>query len=199
MPTKRTRRAASSRPARAAAPAKRRQKPAAVPPVPNEFEEWQAKLTPRERRIDAIVGMMSQGQWFSGASHRALAKEWGIHPGTVEHLAAEANRLLRFVFRSDEESQKDLRARTLQNFEVIRVKALVAGSPAALRVSLDANETLARYLGFEPPKRVQVTQGDEIENLTDEQLDAVANEGAVALQRIAGAGAAAAAAADEQG
>jgi len=180
------------------ASAKRARKPKPAP-VPNEFEQWQATLTPREQRIDEIVGMMSQGQWFAGASHRALAQRWGIHPGTVEHLAAEANRLLRFVFRNDDDSQKDLRARTLQNFEVIRVKALVAGTPSALRVSLDANEMLARYLGFEPPKRVQVSKDDELGNLTDEQLDQVASGGALALQRIAGAaGAGAAAAAGDE-
>jgi hypothetical protein len=194
MAKKRSRRPAPGR--RPTAPAKRRPKPA---PVPNEFEQWQATLTPREQRIDEIVGMMSQGQWFAGASHRALAQRWGIHPGTVEHLAAEANRLLRFVFRNDDDSQKDLRARTLQNFEVIRVKALVAGTPSALRVSLDANEMLARYLGFEPPKRVQVSKDDELGNLTDEQLDQVASGGALALQRIAGAaGAGAAAAAGDE-
>ena len=177
------------------ASAKRARKPKA-PPEPNEFEAWQASMTPREQRIDQIVGMMSQGNWFAGASHRALAKSWGVHPGTVEHLAAEANRLLRFVFRNDDESQKDLRARTLQNFEVIRVKALVAGTPSALRVSLDANEMLARYLGFEPPKRVQVSQDDELGNMSDEQLDEIARDGARALQRQA---ASPAGAGDEQG
>ncbi len=171
------------------ASAKRARKPKA-PRQPNEFEQWQATLTQREQRVDEIVGMMSQGSWFAGASHRALAKAWGIHPGTVEHYAAEANRLLRFVFRNDDDSQKDLRARTLQNFEVIRVKALVAGTPSALRVSLDANEMLARYLGFEPPKRLQLTQEDELGKLTDEQLDEIGRDGARALQRFATAPAA---------
>lgn len=186
----------SRRRKKTAAKPKRRSKPAAAPAEPNEFEAWQAQLTPREKRIDEIVGMMSQGAWFAGASHRRLAQQWGVHPGTVEHLASEANRLLRFVFRNDDESRKDLLARTLQNFEVIRVRALLAQTPAALRVSLDANETLARYLGFEPPKRVQVTQEDELGKLTDEQLDEIGRDGAVALQRQAAA--AVAGADDEQ-
>ncbi len=167
--------------------AKKRARRPKAPAAPNEFEQWQAELTPREKRIDEIVGMMSQGAWFAGASHRQLAKQWGIHPGTVEHLAAEANRLLRFVFREDDESRKDLRARTLQNFEVIRVRAMMGGTPAALRVSLEANESLARYLGFEPPKVVRVSQEDELGKLTDDELDEVARDGAVALQRQASA------------
>lgn len=185
MAKKRTGKRASKRSGRA--PGKRRPKPV---PAPTEFEQWQATLTPREKRIDEIVGMMSQGNWFAGASHRRLAQQWGIHPGTVEHLAAEANRLLRFVFRTDDDGRKDLLARTLQNFEVIRVRAMVSGTPAALRVALEANESLGRYLGIEPPKRVQVSQADELANLTDEELDEIARDGAVALQRQAQASAA---------
>lgn len=177
--------------ARRARPRATKRAPAAAP-APSDFDAWQATLTPREQRIDEIVGMMSQGQWFAGASHRQLAKRWGIHPGTVEHLASEANRLLRFVFRNDDEARKDALARGLQNFEVIRVRAMVSGTPSALRVALEANSSLLRYLGLEPPKNVRVAQGDDdLSKLTDEQLDELDRDGALALQRFA-AGAAAA-------
>jgi hypothetical protein len=170
----------------------RRRTPPAPQREPNEFERYHAELSQREQRIDEILGMMVQGQWFAGASHRALAQRWGIVPGTVEHLAAEANRLLRFVFRTDDEGRKDLVARVLQNFEVIRVRGMVGGSPAHLRVALDANETLARYLGLEPPKQMRVRAEDELDGLTPEQLEEVAREGSLATQRFEQAKAAAA-------
>lgn len=137
------------------------------------FEGWKSDLTPRELRVDEIVQMMAQGQWMAGVSHRQLAEKWGVTPGTVEHIACEANRQLRTVFRRDEESLKDLRAMVLQTFEVIRVRGLLARSPGGLRVALEANEALGRYLGIEPPKKLSIREGGEFDNMTDAELRAI--------------------------
>ncbi len=145
-----------------------------VPTTPNEFETWQATLSPREQRVEEVALMMAQGQWMVGASHQRLAKKWGIAPGTVEHIASEANRVLRRNFRSDDEGRLDATALVLQTFEVIRVRAMIAGSPSGLRVALEATEALGRYLGIEPPKRIAMTTKNEFADMTDEEVEALA-------------------------
>lgn len=135
--------------------------PPPVPTTPSEYEAWRAKMTPQEQRVDEIVSMMSRGAWMCGVSTRELAVKWGVHPSTVEHLSAEANRLLRYHFRTDPESKKDLTALVLQNFEVIRVKALADATPAGLRVALDATRALGFYLGLEPARRLAVEETPE--------------------------------------
>lgn len=156
---------------------KRKRAPKRAPtPVPaNEFDVWKASLTPREQRIDEVLRMMSQGQWMTGVSHRQLAEKWGMHPDTVAAIAAEANRLLRRTFREDKDGRAEARAAILQTFEVVRVRGMLGGSAPHLRVALDATECLGRYLGLEPPKRLEVGQPDEFEGLTDEQLRDVAD------------------------
>jgi hypothetical protein len=149
---------------------------AAAPPT--EFETWHATLTLREQRIDEVRMMMAQGQWMTGASHRRLAEKWGVTPGTVEHIALEANRLLRFGFRTDKAGRDDALALIRHTFEVIRVRALINGTPQGLGVALNATEALARYLGLEPPKRVQVEDHDEFEGKSDEELERIALGGA---------------------
>lgn len=145
-----------------------------VPVPPNEFEAWQAKLTPREQRVEEVALMMAQGQWMVGASHQQLAKRWGIAPGTVEHIASEANRVLRRNFRTDDEGRLDATALVLQTFEVIRVRAMISGTPSGLRVALEATEALGRYLGLEPPKRIAMTTRNEFADMTDEEVEALA-------------------------
>lgn len=161
----------------------RRPKPPPPPAPPTEFATWQATLTPREKRIDEVRTMMAQGQWMAGVSHRRLAEKWGVSPGTVEHIALEANRLLRFVFRTDKAGREDSIALIRQTFEVIRVRGmLMQNSPAGLRVALDATEKLGRYLGLEPPQRLAVVEPDEFEGKSDEELEQIAQGVAVAVQ-----------------
>lgn len=152
------------------------QAPPPAPPPPSEFATWQATLTPRERRIDEVRSIMAQGRWMAGVSHRQFAEKWGVSPGTVEHIALEANRLLRFVFRTDKAGREDSIALIRQTFEVIRVRGmLMQNSPAGLRVALDATERLGRYLGLEPPQRVAMVEPDEFEGKSDAELEAIAS------------------------
>ena len=60
-----------------------------------------SRATKRER-VDHIEALMLAGEWVRGKTGPGLAKEWGVHPGTVEHDAAEASRRIRDAM-SDEE------------------------------------------------------------------------------------------------
>jgi hypothetical protein len=149
--------------------------PAIAPPPPTEYATWKAELTPREQRIDEVVQLMAGGHWMAGVSHRQLAQRWGLTPGTVEHIALEANRILRLNFRTDADGRRDATALVLQTFEVIRVKAMVMNSAGGLRVALEATEALGRYLGLEPPKRVALADDrDEFKGLSDADVEAIA-------------------------
>jgi len=152
------------------------------PSPPNEFEVWRASQTPREQRIDEVLRLMQAGAWDPGRSHQALAQKWGVHPGTVEHIAAEANRLLRHAFRSNPEARDAALAECLTTFRTVRMRMLANGTVAAMRVALDAAEAFGRYNGIEPPKNVKLSTQDEFDALTDEQLALVAEHGIEALR-----------------
>lgn len=152
----------------------------------NEFAAWQASLTPRERHVGEVVELMADGRWRAGSSHEALARKWGVTPGTVNHVAAEANRVLRLAFRQEPEARKDVLARVLATFESIGERARKAKSVAGMRVELDAALAFGRYYGVEPPKNVRMvdTDPDGLGNLTDEELEAVSKGGVEALRDI---------------
>ena len=143
---------------------------------------WRASQTPREQRIDEVLRLMQAGAWDPGRSHQALAQKWGVHPGTVEHIAAEANRLLRHAFRSNPEARDAALAECLTTFRTVRMRMLANGTVAAMRVALDAAEAFGRYNGIEPPKNVKLSTQDEFDALTDEQLALVAEHGIEALR-----------------
>jgi hypothetical protein len=137
----------------------RKPKPAPNPALPDDsFTQWESRLSPRERRIEDIVGKMMAGAWLSGVSDHTLAKEWNLSPNTVRKMAAEASRAVRFRLREDPGAKEDARAMLLQTFEVIRAKAMAKGDAPSLRVALDASRAFGFYLGIEPAKQLDVTQ-----------------------------------------
>jgi hypothetical protein len=145
---------------------------------------WRASLTPREQRVDEVLALMQAGEWHPGRTHQRLAMKWGVNPGTVEHIAAEANRLLRHAFRSNPEARDAALAECLTTFRTVRLRCLANGTVAALRVALDAAEAFGRYNGIEPPKNVKLSTQDEFDALTDEQLALVAEQGIEALRNM---------------
>lgn len=167
-------------------PRKRPKKRAAPEAPPTEFDEWQASLTPRERRVDEVIQLMNGGAWYGASTHRALAKRWGVHPGTVEHIAAEANRTIRLQFRYDKdpEARRDALARTIRTFEMIHMRAMSSDTVGGLRVALEAQELFGRYVGIEPPKTMRMQQLDEFDGLSPEELEIVTKDGIVALRRF---------------
>jgi hypothetical protein len=54
------------------------------------------RATPEQtaERVETIAGMMRRLEWDRGVSGPMLAKEWGLEVNTVNHLAAEASRLV---------------------------------------------------------------------------------------------------------
>jgi hypothetical protein len=54
----------------------------------------------REARVRQIMALMAARRW-QGDEHEALAAEWGITPGTVEHYAGEASRRVRAVMEGE--------------------------------------------------------------------------------------------------
>jgi hypothetical protein len=143
---------------------------------------WESERTPREQRVDEVVALMTGGQWVAGGQHRELAAKWGVHPGTVEHYAAEANRLLRHAFRAEPEARAVALTKCLLTFDAIQARMMLQGTPGALRVALDAAQAFGRYMGVEPPKNVKFSTEDEFEKLSDDELAEVAEHGIESLR-----------------
>jgi hypothetical protein len=132
----------------------------------------------REERIEHIVDLMSRGQWLAGVSDKALAKQWRCTPDNVRKISAEASRLIRARLRDDPEAKAEARAMLLQNFEVIRAKAMAKGDAPSLRVALDAMRAYGFYLGIEPAKRLDVTERvDQFEGWTTDEKLAFSRDG----------------------
>lgn len=151
-----------------------------------DYQAWLSSLSDGEAKVEHIIDMMAQGRWLTNVSDKALAQEWGVGPSYVRQLATEASHSIRRLVRETTDQKDALFARLLQTMDVIRAKALINGSPAALRVALDATCTYARYLGLEPIKRVEVHEpGTEFDGWSTEELDAFAmRKGRAALRRV---------------
>lgn len=154
------------------------------------YESWEAKLSPREKRVDEIVTRMSQGAWLAGVSTREMAKQWNVTPSVVEQAAAEASRVLRRTLREGPEFQADCQVEVLQTFRVIRQMSMGIASNqnvppsarvAALSNALQSTRLYGFYLGIEPTKGMtgqtaEVTVS-EFDGWTTEQLDHYARTG----------------------
>lgn len=52
----------------------------------------------KRARVYAIAQLMASGEWGDGTDHtKRLAEEWGLAIPSVQHMAAEASRLLEFT------------------------------------------------------------------------------------------------------
>lgn len=132
----------------------------------------------REERVEQIVDLMSRGQWLAGVSDKALAKQWACTADNVRKISAEASRLIRARLRDDPAAKAEARAMLLQNFEVIRAKAMAKGDAPSLRVALDAMRAYGFYLGIEPSKRIDVTERhDPFEGWTTDEKLAYSRDG----------------------
>ncbi len=130
----------------------------AAPAGPSRARELIPAKTERERRVEQVVDLMSRGQWLAGVSHKMLAAQWGCTTDNVRKVSAEASRVIRSWLRETPEAKEEARAQLLQNFEVIRAKAMSRGDAHNLRVALDALRAYGFYLGIEPAKQLDVNQ-----------------------------------------
>lgn len=100
-------------------------------------------------REDADVGvrrcveLMTGGHWISGASHQAVAEEFGVSPRTVEDWATSASRIIRVAVEGD---LGDVRARMLATLDTIVSKAMTGKED--LKAAVSAIEAQAKILGF---------------------------------------------------
>lgn len=134
--------------------------------------------TEREERVEQIVDLMSRGQWLAGVSDKMLAKQWHCTAENVRKVSAEASRLIRARLRDTPQAKQEARAMLLQNFEVIRAKAMAKGDAPSLRVALDAMRAYGFYLGIEPAKRLDVTErADPFEGWTTDEKLAYSRDG----------------------
>jgi hypothetical protein len=134
--------------------------------------------TEREERVEQVVDLMSRGQWLAGVSDKALAKQWRCTADNARKISAEASRLIRARLRDDPAAKAEARAMLLQNFEVIRAKAMAKGDAPSLRVALDAMRAYGFYLGIEPAKRLDVTErADPFEGWTTDEKLAFSRDG----------------------
>lgn len=71
--------------------------PAAPPPeqAPRRLGERPPGCPSKEARVKICIDLMVENRWETGVTGGELAAEWGLHPGTVEHDAAEASRYVR--------------------------------------------------------------------------------------------------------
>jgi hypothetical protein len=117
----------------------------------------------RERRVDAVLDLMSRGEWAGLASHRSLASQWGCSVGAVQDYAATAHAIATRLTRLGPEERADAAAEIIASCQAIRARALAAGK---LGDAIDANALIAKLRGLycDGPSvnvAVQVAQLDE--------------------------------------
>lgn len=89
-------------------------------------------------RVHHIAGLMARGEWQAGASHKELAREWGVCENTVERYAAEASRaVLRAIDR------EAITGQSLAAYERILRMAFERETPYGKDAELHANPDLA--------------------------------------------------------
>jgi hypothetical protein len=94
--------------------------------------------TQTEVRIDEIVDRMVAGAWQTGASHRELAKTWGLSMSRIEELATEANRTIRRLARSAG-TRETLQAQLVLSIDALRVAALKRKRKRVIRKGKDGD------------------------------------------------------------
>lgn len=139
------------------------------------WTDWNDGLTLVERRVEEVVTMMLTGNWLPGASDRALAKRWNVHPSRVRHVSAEASRAIKRMIRDDPEYLEERKAQLVTLFSAITQRALGFNNPAGLRCALEAAKATGLYLGLEPPRGLSLMHStDPFAGMTDEELEAYA-------------------------
>lgn len=111
-----------------------------------------ARATPDEtyRRVERIVGMMRRGEWKRGETAAILAEDWDLAENSVEHLAAEASRVVAREVVDPEGVKVDVATILLKDLE--RASAVSAfGDVARL------GDVVTRIVGARAPEKVEHT------------------------------------------
>lgn len=107
----------------------------------------------KEARIEAIVGLMSAGQWVTGLTFKQLAKQWGLTPEIVKADSAEASRVIHRQIQADPE----LKSRLMLTLEGLISRLSTATDPKSSRVAIEAIRTLGNMCGANAPAKTEVT------------------------------------------
>ena len=98
---------------------------------------------------ERILEMMLHREWSPGASHKELAKEWGVAPRTVADRALEASRAIRLASKKPVE---DFVAEAFAELDALIRDARALGKP---RDAAYCIELKAKMLGAFAPTKTQ--------------------------------------------
>lgn len=116
---------------------------------------------------ERILELMLHREWNPGASHKELAKEWGVAPRTVADRALEASRAIRLASKKPVE---DFVAEAFAELDTLIQEARALGKP---RDAAYCIELKAKMLGAFAPTKVEKTEPDEVAKMSDaEKLEA---------------------------
>jgi hypothetical protein len=117
---------------------------------------------------ERILEMMLHREWNPGASHKGLAKEWGVAPRTVADRALEASRAIRLASKKPVE---DFVAEAFAELDALIQEARALGKP---RDAAYCIELKAKMLGAFAPTKTETK--DTTEPLPDDELEAKLEE-----------------------
>ncbi len=121
-----------------------------------------AILTADEQR-EHIVGMILRREWHPGASHEALAREWGIGVRTVSQRALEASHAVRV---GSDKDNKDFIAESLAELDSLIAEARQLGKP---RDAAYCIELKAKMRGALAPTRTQAVEPDHVARMSPKE------------------------------
>lgn len=116
--------------------------------------------------VRKCVDLMVTGQWVPGASHVALAEEFGVSPVTVKDWATSASRVIRLAVEAPEHREA-IRSRLVATLDTVLSKAL-GGSRPDLKCAVMALAEQGRLLGLVTQK-VDVTSKPSVAGLTKDE------------------------------
>ena len=143
-----------------------------------------ARATPDEtyRRVERIVGMMRRGEWRRGETAADLADEWNLAENSVEHLAAEASRVVAREVTDPDLVKVDVATIMLRDLE--RASS-VADFGSVARIG----DVVTRIVGARAPEKVEHThyaamQGPQMLEALDAQIAKLQQARAMLLARM---------------
>lgn len=110
-----------------------------------------ARATPEQtaERVEVIVGMMRRGEWRRGESGPELARSWGLADTALQHLAAEASRIVAREVSDPERVKVDVSTVLLRDLHRAS-EACEFGDVARL------GDVVTRIVGARAPERKEV-------------------------------------------
>jgi hypothetical protein len=108
---------------------------------------------------------MAANEWVKGETAKVLAVEWGISVITVEHVSAEASRILRRAVGDP----KDVKQLLLAGLQQVTERTL---AKEEFRTYIEAVRTIASFHGL-VRDRLEISKGaDDFENWTVAEYEA---------------------------